>query len=150
MNTSVIWAQYLCSQVNSLHLLSFLIHGSRFPSICYIACNLQVVSWVQSIYWCCNTSMSSKWYKSHPPSGTSLSFIHRPMVHTWDRDSVTQVVKWFNLTTEILGSNPTGVHSLVWLPKACWWDLMKVETALQVLAGLVWSFLIQRSRTLTE
>ncbi len=48
-----------------------------------------------------------------------------------------------NLTTEILDSNPNSVHSLVRLSKACWWDLMMVERAVQVKADLVWSFLKQ-------
>ncbi len=47
------------------------------------------------------------------------------------------MIKCNHLTTEILGPNPTGVHSLVWLPKAYLSDLMKVETAVQVKAGLV-------------
>ncbi len=47
-----------------------------------------------------------------------------------------------HLTTDILGSSLTAVHSSVWLPKACWWDLVKVETAAQAMAVLVWSFLI--------
>ncbi len=78
----------------------------------------------------------------------NLPILHdRPMVHTRGRGPVTQVVEWNNLTTGILGSNPTGVHSLVRLPKACWWDLMKVETAVQVMAGQVWSFLMHGSRS---
>ncbi len=75
-----------------------------------------------------------------PPTIENILILHdRPMVNIRDREHVTQVVKWNNLTTEILGSNPTCVHWLVWFPKACWWGLMKVETAVQVLAGPVWS-----------
>ncbi len=35
----------------------------------------------------------------------------------------------------------------VLLPKACWWDLIKVETAVQVKAGFKWSFLIHGTRS---
>ncbi len=49
----------------------------------------------------------------------SPPYIDIPMVHTRDREPVTQVVRrWLN-SREVLGSNPTGVHSWVWLPKAC-------------------------------
>ncbi len=77
------------------------------------------------------------------PNILLLILHNRPMVHTRDREPVTQMIKWKTLATETLGSNPTGVHSLVWLPKAYWLDLMKVEPAVQVKAGLVWSFLIE-------
>ncbi len=38
---------------------------------------------------------------------------------------------------------PTDGLSLMRLPKACWWDLKKVKTAVQVMAGVVWGFLIR-------
>ncbi len=76
-------------------------------------------------------------HKSHISFRTSLTYVGIPMVHTRDREPVAQVVKrWFDLQ-EVLGSNLTGVHSLVWLPKSCCCDLMKVETAVQILTDLV-------------
>ncbi len=140
MNTSGVWAPYLCSQVISLNHLSY---GSRFR-VCTIGLSwrmgrFSMVSGIhthlddmpasqhQSIDWAQHTScQSSIRIENH-------SIHHdRPMVHTRDREPVTQVVVWNNLTTEILGSNPTGVHSLMRLPKACWWDLMMIETAVWI------------------
>ncbi len=77
------------------------------------------------------------------PEAITLT-IDRPMVHTRDREPVPQVGSEKNFTTKIPSSNYTGVYSLVWLPKFDWWDLMKVETAVKVMAGLVWSFSYQR------
>ncbi len=46
-------------------------------------------------------------------------YIDMSVVRTRDREPVAQVVRrWLDLQ-EMMGSNPTGVHSLVWLPKAC-------------------------------
>ncbi len=68
--------------------------------------------------------MLASQYQSITPTIENLPILHnRPMVRTRDRESVTQVVEWNNWTTEILGSDPTGVHALVRLPKACWWYL---------------------------
>ncbi len=64
------------------------------------------------------------------------------LLEPWMRklELVTYIGKRIYFTIEILDSNPTGAHSLVKLPKACWWDLMKVERAVQTMVGLVWSF----------
>ncbi len=107
---------------------SFLIHGTRSQKVPQIDCY-------------CYTSMSFKSVYAPPTIGNLSVLYDRPMVYTRDHEPVTRVVEWNNLTTEILGSNPTGVHSLVRFPKACWRDLIMVETAVQVKAGLVWSFL---------
>ncbi len=52
----------------------------------------------------------------HTPSRTSLPYIDIPMVHTRDREPVAQVVRRWLSSRKVLGSNPTSVHSLVWLP----------------------------------
>ncbi len=77
-------------------------------------------------------------HKSHMPSRTSTSYIDIPMVHTRDRQLVAEVVRRWLDSQEVLGSNPVAFHSLVWLPKPCWWDLVKVKTAVQMLVALVW------------
>ncbi len=57
-------------------------------------------------------------HESQQPSRPPI--IHdRPTGHTRERELITQVVNRDNLTTVILGLNPTGDHSFVWLPKAC-------------------------------
>ncbi len=60
----------------------------------------------------------------------------------WIQDSSEKVNL---LDHRVIGLRPTGVHALVRLPKVCWWDLnsVMVETAVQVKAGLVWTFLIK-------
>ncbi len=63
------------------------------------------------------------WWDSYPLGRHARVLHHRPMVHTRDRESATQVVELNKLSTEVLGLDPTGVHSLLRLPKACWWDL---------------------------
>ncbi len=149
MNTHQgVWAQFPCSQVNSLNHLSygftmkFSHNGTRSKSIPQLILLWQVVCLVQSVDWYCDASMSSKWVWI-PPTIKNLAILNdRPIVHTRDRESVSQVVEWNNSTTKVLCPNPTGVHSLVWLPQACWWDLLKVGTAVQCMAGRVWSFLI--------
>ncbi len=75
-------------------------------------------------------------HKSRLPLQTSPSYIDIPMVHIRDSESEAYVVRQWLDWHEVLGSNPTGVLSLVWLPKSCWWDLAKVKTAVQVLADV--------------
>ncbi len=64
------------------------------------------------------------------------------MVHTRDREFVTKVGKWNSLTTESLDLGPlVFIHQCGCLRPADETWLM-VETAVQIKAGLVWSFLI--------
>ncbi len=86
------------------------------------------------------------------PLGWHTRVIDIPMEHTRNREPLAQVVRRWVELREGLGSNPAGGHSLVWVPKSCWWDLMKVETAVLVSADLVsftrWTMECVNSRSL--
>ncbi len=92
-----------------------------------------VVCWVQSIDWYCDASMSSKWVWIQPTAKNLPIFPGIPMVHTRDHEPVTLVVKWNNLTTEILGSTP-----LVFIH---WWGFLRPADE-----TLWWSKQLPRSR----
>ncbi len=50
----------------------------------------------------------------------NLPIIHEiPMVHTRVREPVVQLARRWLGSQEVLGSNPPGIHSKVWLPKSC-------------------------------
>ncbi len=65
--------------------------GTKWLPQLNAACSLQIVPWVQSTDRYCDTSMSPKWVKI-PSTIKNLPILHdRPMVHTRDREPVTQV-----------------------------------------------------------
>ncbi len=69
------------------------------------------------------------------------------MVHTRARESKTLVEKWINFTTELLDSDPlVFIHWSGCLRPADETSML-VETAVQVKAGLVWTFLMHGTRT---
>ncbi len=53
--------------------------------------------------------------------------------HQWGLKTEPHESQTNALPLEGRGSNSTGVHSLVWLSKSCWWDLTTFETVAQVL-----------------
>ncbi len=145
MNTSGGWAQYLCGRVNSIFPLGY---GLTDSCVYHRSINEETGGsqwWVgfMPLGWHVPVTISCYWL------GRTF-YLRVPiwlLVHTRDREPITQVEKWIYLTTEVLGSNSIHVHALVWLHKAYRWNLIKVEKAVQVSAGLVWSFLIHGSRS---
>ncbi len=65
------------------------------------------------------------------------SYIDIWLAHTRDREPIAQVARRRLDLQEVLGPNSVKVHSFVWFSKSCWSDLVKVETAIQLLADLV-------------
>ncbi len=79
-------------------------------SVYTIAVNISISETMNVLIEACHTCSANTW--------TAVSTL------VWsnnarDRESITQIVRrWSNLH-EVQGSDPTGVHSLMWFPKSC-------------------------------